>query len=138
MKPSRYCLVAALWFGTQAHAQTVPMMTINFNVPVQLSNYPGSRAAVWCELLNPAGQPLAPPAVNGQAAGVGLSYVSVNAGAANVSVPVSVSVPRESAPLARGWRCVLATTDRYAPDRRGAGSMIPRDLVPLAEVRGTL
>jgi len=132
-------LFVALLFSMGANAQTATTMTINLNVPVQISNYAGGRAAVWCEMLNAAGQPLSPPPTSdGRLVGVGLNYVTVSGGAANTSVPVSVSVPRESAPLARGWRCVLATIDKYAPDPRSVGGSIPKDLAPLAEVRGTL
>jgi hypothetical protein len=135
-------LFAALLLATGAHAQTATtMMTINLNVPVQISNYAGGRAAVWCEMLNAAGQPLAPPpTADGRTVGVGTNYVTVNAGVANTSVPMFVSVPRESAPLARGWRCILATTDKYAADPKSTSglSTIPKDLAPLAEVRGTL
>lgn len=140
MQCLRPLLPIVLACGASAHAQPATTLTIQFSVPVQISDYAAGRAAVWCELLNAAGQPLAPPpTADRQPVGVGRAYVTVSAGAASATVPVAVSVPLESAPLPRGWRCVRATTDRDAPDPRNAStSSIPKDLPVLAEVRGTL
>jgi hypothetical protein len=139
MKSISLLLVALLFAATTvASAQTGTMMTITLNVPVQISNYGGSRAAVWCELLNVAGKPLALPlGRNGESYGVGVGYVTINGGAASTTLPVSMSVPREATPQVAGWRCILATTDTRVPDPRFPGvNAIPADLAPLVQASG--
>lgn len=140
MRPVRSILLTALIAAAAgASAQTSSLATITLNVPVQVSNYNGTRAAVWCELLNAAGKPLALPIVGGQAYGIGVGYVTVNGGAANTSIAIGMAVPRESTPLVTGWRCILATTDARVPDPRNVGvNAIPADLIPLAQVSGRL
>ncbi len=141
MRPIRTSLLTVLVAATGvAFAQTPPLTSITLNVPVQMSNYGGSRAAVWCELLNAAGKPLALPMTGGQAPfGIGVGYVTVNGGAANTTLPIGIALPRESTPLVTGWRCILTTTDTRAPDPRNVGvNAIPADLVPLAQVSGRL
>lgn len=141
MNPARfhYLIVLAL-LAPCVHAQTADMTGVTFNVPVKIQNYPGSKAAVWCELRNAAGQALAAtPLRSGETyAGVGVAYVPVTAGSANASVAVSIGVPRETAALARGWRCILTTTDREMPDPKSLVRYpsIPTSLVPLAELVG--
>jgi hypothetical protein len=124
-------------FLTQA--QTADLATVTFNVPVRISNYSDTRANVWCELRNAAGQPLAPQrVVQNQNLGVGTASLNVTGGSANTSVAVQVSVPREMAPVARGWRCILAARDTRVDQYKGVitETSIPPRFTPLAELTG--
>lgn len=110
---------------------------IQFSVPVQLTNYAATRANVWCDLRNAAGQPVmsgargAPP----MNVGAGLAVFGVQNGAYNGSVSVVVLIPDTLAPLVRTWRCVLSVNNNE--DGRGtAESSIPAYVVPLTEVSG--
>jgi hypothetical protein len=95
-------------------------------VPVQLSNFGGAKARVWCEIRDANGQGLAAAPMNTPAI--------VN-GSLNTTVSFSVRVPQNSVALARGWRCILSA-DLTLGGGLAEPLSIPASVVPMAEVSG--
>ncbi len=115
-----------------------PMSTVTLNVPLQISDYAGPVAQLWCELLDGADRSLptwSDPGT-GQQAALAFERVSITRGSFNGTKALSVRLPSASLPQVRGWRCILATNDGYRPDPRSLDLASYQALVPLAELRG--
>jgi len=109
--PVATTLALSLLCGSQVAQAQVPR-TVNFTVPVKLTNYGGTEAWVWCELRDASNRSVA----------VGYSPIRVTNGSADQPVMVMVQLVQPAqVPTIAGWRCVLTAPDPAAYRTGGAG-----------------
>lgn len=97
---------------TQAATATQPSVT--FTVPVKLTNYAGTWASVWCELLDR----------NGKGVAVGFQDVRVVAGTGAFDGNAQVHVyymANIAGSLSGAWRCALTAP---VPDAYGTNGTV--------------
>jgi hypothetical protein len=119
--------VFLLGLSQPAFAQGAPR-TIEFTIPVKLTNFAGREAWVWCELRD------------GSNHGVTASFrvIPVANGAADQSVKLGVNFMSTQEANIAGWRCVVTAPDPAARPTGGGGVGGKYAAIPNLQVFGEI